>query len=228
MKHIAIIMDGNRRWEKTKPLARSCDGYRKGAEIINQMIEKVIELGVPYLTVYAFSYENWQRPIKEIAAIMNIGMEWLISYKNLMINNGIRCRIIGNRDLIPYGTLNQIEEIEEATAHNSKLNFQVAISYGSRDEILRACLKFSKQISLKKIKTLDEKDFSQFLDTSNIPDPDLLIRTGGQRRLSNYMLWQLAYTELYFIDKLWPDFTKEDLALAVETYNNTQRRFGRI
>lgn len=227
MQHIAIIMDGNRRWEKTQPGMRSCDGYRKGAAVLYETIEAVMDIGVQYLTVYAFSYENWQRPIKEIAAIMNIGLEWLMAQKQSMIEKGIRCRVIGNRDLLPYETLNRIQEIEEETQHNCKLNFQVAISYGSRDEILRACLKFSKLFKTKSSE-VNEADFQQCLDTCGIPDPDLLIRTGGQRRLSNYMLWQLAYTELYFLDKLWPDFTKDDLKAALDTYYQTQRRFGRI
>ena len=219
-------MDGNRRWERLQPGARSCDGYRKGAAVINETIETVIELGIPYLTVYAFSYENWQRPVKEIAAIMNIGMEWLVEHKNFMTKNGIKCSVIGNKDLLPYSTLSKIEEIEEATQHNKKLNFQVAISYGSRDEILRACIKFSK--ALDKITSPSELEFQKFLDTNDIPDPDLLIRTGGQKRLSNYMLWQLAYTELYFLDTLWPDFTKEDLLAAIASFKKTQRSFGRL
>lgn len=229
LKHIALIMDGNRRWEKTKPNSKLYDGYKKGAEIIKDVLEEMLEQNIGYVTVYAFSYENWQRPIRDIAAIMNIGLEWLINQKKWLIANNIRCVIIGNRDLLPYGFLNKIAEIEKATEKNTKLYFQIALSYGARDEILRACMKFSQLTKIEKNNVqLNEKSFAQLLDTPEIPDPDLLIRTGGEKRLSNYMLWQLAYTELYFLDKFWPDFTKEDLGKAIDAFYTTERRFGRV
>lgn len=227
MKHIALIMDGNRRWEKINN-KKLYDGYKKGSEIIETIIIDILERKIPYLTIYAFSYENWQRPIREIAAIMNIGMQWLIQHSDFLMENNIKCRIIGNRDLLPYGFLNKIEEIENMTKNNTDLNFQIAISYGARDEILRACMRLSQILSKNKTHSINEENFAQLLDTYNIPDPDLLIRTGGEKRLSNYMLWQLAYTELYFLDKFWPDFNKDDLNEAINVYNKTQRRYGKI
>jgi len=223
IKHLAIIMDGNRRWEKQKELPKY-EGYRVGADVIKSVILDVIRLKIPYLTVYAFSSENWQRPIKDVAAIMNIGLDWLKENLSFFRQNGVRCQIIGNRELLPSEVLNAIVEVEDLTAENSVLNFQVAISYGARDEILRACIKFSKFI--RSNSGANEMTLQKFLDTNGIPDPDLLIRTGGQKRLSNYMLWQMAYTELCFLDKLWPDFSSQDLCEAVADYEQVQRRFG--
>lgn len=225
VRHLSIIMDGNRRWEKTHNVG-PYDGYRKGAEIMQNIAEAAIDWKIPYLTVYAFSYENWMRPIREIATIMNIGMEWLDAHRTYMRAKNIRCRVIGNRELLPYWVLNRVEEIEQETSSNTGLNFQIALSYGARDEIVRACMKIGKAMMGKK-SVISEDEFSKMLDTADIPDPDLLIRTGGQKRLSNYMLWQLAYTEIYFEDKLWPDFTREDLARALEEFEGRQRRFGR-
>lgn len=223
IKHLAIIMDGNRRWEKQHEL-KQYDGYRAGSDVIKSVILETAKLGIPYLTVYAFSSENWQRPIRDVAAIMNIGLDWLKRNLDFLVSNNIKCRIIGNRELLPSDVLNAIVEVEETTRNNTAINFQIAISYGARDEILRACVKFSKFI--KTNTNVSEMTLEKFLDTNDIPDPDLLIRTGGQKRLSNYMLWQMAYTELYFLDKLWPEFTTQDLYAAIAEYNNTQRRFG--
>ena len=225
LKHLAIIMDGNRRWQKQNQNTQSSHLYKQGTDKIKEVIENVIKHKIPYLTMYAFSYENWQRKIMEIAAIMNIGLEWLNNSANFFIENGIKCTIIGNRNLLPYIILKQVEEIEAATAHNTTLNFQIAISYGARDEIMRACLKFIKQ---EKHHSINEQSFKKYLDTHNIPDPDLLIRTGGQKRLSNYMLWQMAYTELHFLDTLWPDFSKEELSSIISKFYETDRRYGRL
>lgn len=181
MKHIALIMDGNRRWEKINN-KKLYEGYKEGSKIIEKVIKDILEYEIPYLTVYAFSYENWQRPIRDIAAIMNIGMKWLIDHADFLMERNIKCRIIGNRDLLPYGFLNKIEEIENATKNNTKLSFQIAISYGARDEILRACIRLSQILSKNKKNNINEEDFAQLLDTCDIPDPDLLIRTGSTLR----------------------------------------------
>jgi undecaprenyl diphosphate synthase len=223
IQHLAVIMDGNRRWEQEN-VRKQYDGYIHGAQVLKELIENVVDIEIPYLTVYAFSSENWQRPIKDVAALMNIGIDWLNSNKNFLMEKGVRCRIIGNRELLPADVLMAIEEIERCTANNKNLNFQIALSYGARDEILRACIKFSKFI--KDSISSSEITFEKFLDTKDIPDPDLLIRTGGQKRLSNYMLWQMAYTELCFLDVLWPNFTNEHLINAISEYSQTERRFG--
>lgn len=227
MKHIAIIMDGNRRWEKENNLPKY-SGYKRGVKVINETIESMIELGIPYLSVYAFSSENWTRPLKDIANIMKIAIEWLKENREFMCKNKIRCRIIGNRDLLPVGFLKTAEEIEEETKNNSNLNFQIAVSYGARDEMLRAIQRFGNLIRNNATITINEEEFSKFLDTYDTPDPDLLIRTGGEKRLSNYLLWQMAYTEFCFLDKFWPDFTKEDLKEACRKYEQIERRFGRL
>lgn len=226
LTHLAVIMDGNRRWQKLNNNTNIYNSYQKGTDKIEEVIKNVIECKIPYLTIYAFSYENWQRKIIEIAAIMNIGREWLKNGAQFFIKNNIRCKIIGNRALLPYNILQQIEEIEEATAQNTKLKLQIAISYGGRDEIIRAFLKLKKSSFQNEI--INEKLFKQYLDTGSIPDPDLLIRTGGQKRLSNYMLWQMAYTELCFLDTLWPDFSKQELITAIEQFKQTDRRYGRL
>lgn len=223
LKHLAIIMDGNRRWASSKKLS-VYEGYKAGSQVVNKIISQVIEEKISYLTVYAFSFENWDRPIKEIAGIMNIAIDWFKNNLDFFQQNGIKCQIIGNKALIPYIFLNKIEEMEEATANNTKLNFQIALSYGSRDEILRAVLKATSSKDFQQ--NINEENFKDFLDTKDIPDPDLLIRTGGQKRLSNYMLWQLAYTELSFIDEMWPDFSEAKLKEIITNYKKTERKFG--
>jgi undecaprenyl diphosphate synthase len=225
MKHIAIIMDGNRRWEKEKQ-KKQYDGYKKGAEIIIPIVDEAIALDLKYLSIYAFSSENWQRPIKDIAILMKIAIKWFDENLENMHERRVRCRIIGNRDLLPSGFLQKAEIIEDATKHYSAFNLQIAISYGARDEMLRAFLKINKLILQNKDFNLTEENFSSFLDTKDIPDPDLLIRTGGEQRLSNYMLWQMAYTEFQFIDTFWPDFKPSDLKAAVDKFKKTDRRFG--
>lgn len=223
MKHLAIIMDGNRRWGKL----HGKDGHKEGAKSIMQAIEGAMDLGIEYLSVYAFSSENWQRPVKEIASIMKVATSWLEKNLEYMREKQIRCRIIGDRNILPFGFLQKAQEVEKETENYQKLSFQIACSYGGRDELLRACMKVVNFLHKSK-KHLNEKIFNSFLDTKDIPDPDLLIRTGGEKRLSNYMLWQMAYTELYFIDKFWPDFTKDDLKEAYDHYSKRERRFGSL
>ena len=215
-KHIAIIMDGNRRWAESQDLKKH-EGYKAGIVTAKEIIKACLEKNIKYLTVYAFSYENWNRPIKEISCIINIGIEFMKINQNFFMENDIKCTIIGNRDLIPFGLVNIINEIEEKTKNNKTLNLQIAISYSGRDEILRA-----------NQKSTTEKDFESCLDTNNIPDPEILIRTGGQNRLSNFLLWQLAYTEIYFIKTMWPDFSKTELYEILEDFQQIKRNFGSI
>lgn len=221
--HIAIIMDGNRRWAQARGDS-VYDGYKAGARIVNDVLLESQRLGVEFVTVYAFSSENWNRPVKEIAGLMNIAMDWLTANKQFLLDNGICCKMIGNRGLVPYYFLNKVSEVEEYTKDCDKLKFQIAMSYGSRDEIMRAVLRMLRDDD--DVSNISETWFEKFLDTAAIPDPDLLIRTGGEKRLSNYMLWQLAYTELRFVDTLWPDFTCEMLRGLVEEFGAVHRRFG--
>ena len=225
LEHIAFIMDGNRRWEAENNL-KKYDGYKKGTKVITTILEKALELEINHISVYAFSSENWQRPLKDIAALMKIGVKWLDDNLDFMMQKGIKCTIIGNRALLPFGFLSKAEYIEELTKDNKNLSFHIAISYGSRDEVIRALNRLKDKFIKNASFELNEENFSQFLDTNSIPDPDLLIRTGGQKRLSNYMLWQMAYTEFMFIDKLWPDFSACDFQKCIDDFYEVDRRFG--
>lgn len=226
-RHIAIIMDGNRRWAK-KRLLPSALGHKSGAKALEKLVEEANELGLEYLTVYAFSTENWKREKDEIQGLMALLRDYFDRNFGIRSEQNIKISFIGDRTLLDADIINRLKNIEAQTQHHTGLHFIIALSYGSRDEIIRATQKLIKHViqTHADIDAIDETYFRRYLDTSTIPDPDLLIRTGGEKRLSNFLLWQASYTELYFSDKLWPDFTISDLKASVDAYNNRSKRFG--
>jgi undecaprenyl diphosphate synthase len=226
--HIAIIMDGNARWAKSKNLPIDL-GHKFGAENIHKIVENSIEIGVKYLTLYAFSMENWDRPKDEVEYLLKLLDSYLESEIEPLIKKNIAIVISGDLSKLNDNLRNKILRIEEATKANDSLMLNVAFSYGSRQEIIDATKKIILALENKEItfSQIDEKLFSKNLYRSNIPDPDLLIRTAGDQRLSNFLLWQLAYTELYFVDAFWPDFNKNHLLQAVNEFNKRQRRYGK-
>ena len=228
-QHIAIILDGNGRWAKKKGMPRNF-GHTQGSKNVERICEDAYKMGVKYLTVYAFSTENWKRPKDEVDALMNLLRNYMKTCLKTAEKNRMRVRVLGDKTALDDDIRTRIAELEDATKNNDGLNFQIALNYGSRDEMVRAMKKMSLDIKNGKIEAeqIDEKLFETYLDTHDIPDPDLMIRTSGEQRLSNYLLWQLAYSEFYFTDVLWPDFTKEDLAKAIEYYNGRDRRFGGV
>ena len=226
-KHVAIILDGNGRWAKKKGMPRNY-GHTVGAKNVETVCQAADELGIEYLTLYAFSTENWNRPDSEVAALMKLLESYLKNCIRTANKNNMRVRVIGEISRLSENFQEKIKELEKVSATNTGLNLTIAINYGSRDEMLRAMKQMYADIESGRIKETDinEKTFSGYLDTRDLPDPDLLIRTSGEQRLSNYLLWQLAYSEFYFTDVPWPDFHKEELELAVEAYNKRDRRFG--
>ena len=220
-KHIAIIMDGNGRWAKERGLPRA-EGHRHGSETIETVVETCREIGIRYLTLYAFSEENWNRPQDEVKALMGLLHMYLLSKKQKMINEGIKFNIIGDTKLLSSELRQEIANTKEATRSGDKMTLTVALSYGSRQEICRAVNKFHNE----KKDELTVEQLTAALDTADLPDPDLLIRTSGENRISNFLLWQLAYAELYFTEVLWPDFNKEEIVKAIEEFQRRERRFG--
>ena len=227
--HIAIILDGNGRWAKAKGMPRNY-GHAQGSKNVERICEEAYRMGVKYLTVYAFSTENWNRPKDEVDALMKLLRNYMKTCLKTAAKNDMKVRVIGDMTGLDEDIRNRIAELEEATKDNGGLNFQIALNYGSRDEIVRAVRRVSEDVKEGKVKPedIDEKMFETYLDTHGIPDPDLMIRTSGELRLSNYLLWQLAYTEFYFTDIPWPDFTKEELSKAIEQYNRRDRRYGGV
>ena len=228
-QHIAIILDGNGRWAKKKGMPRNF-GHAEGSKNVERICEVAYKLGVKYLTVYAFSTENWKRPKDEVDALMNLLRNYMKTCLKTAEKNRMRVRVLGDKTALDEDIRTRIDELEEATKNNDGLCFQIALNYGSRDEMIRAMRNMCKDciegnVGLEQI---DEKLFESYLDTKGIPDPDLMIRTSGELRLSNYLLWQLAYSEFYFTDVLWPDFTKDELVKAIEYYNARDRRFGGV
>ena len=228
-QHIAIILDGNGRWAKKKGMPRNY-GHAQGSKNVERICEDAYKMGVKYLTVYAFSTENWKRPQDEVDALMNLLRNYMKTCLKTAEKNRMRVRVLGDKTALDEDIRNRIAELEEATKNNDGLNFQIALNYGSRDEMVRAMKKLCMDCKEGKVdvESIDEAMFENYLDTHDIPDPDLMIRTSGEQRLSNYLLWQLAYSEFYFTDVLWPDFTKEELAKAIEHYNGRDRRFGGV
>jgi undecaprenyl diphosphate synthase len=228
-KHVAIILDGNGRWAKKRMMPRNF-GHTQGSKVVEKICEDAYKIGIKYLTVYAFSTENWKRPKDEVDALFKLLNNYLDTSIKTSKKNNMRVRIIGNKSGLPKEIQEKIKALEEASKANTGLNFQVAINYGSRDEIIRAVKALSEDLNAKTITIddIDENLFSSYLDTADIPDPDLLIRTSGEQRLSNYLLWQLAYTEFYFTDVLWPDFNIDELKRAIEFYSGRKRNFGAI
>lgn len=227
--HVAIILDGNGRWAKKKLMPRNY-GHTQGSKVVEKICEDAYKMGIKYLTVYAFSTENWKRPKDEVEALMKLLRTYLGTSLKTSAKNNMKVRVIGDISALPEELRESIRKLEEASKNNTGLNFQVAINYGGRDEIIRAFKAISREMKENKFTEddIDESLLGQYLDTNDIPDPDLLIRTSGEQRISNFLLWQLAYTEFYFTDVLWPDFTKEDLKKAVDYYNSRNRKFGAI
>ena len=228
-EHVAIILDGNGRWAKKRFLPRNM-GHAQGSKTVEKIIEDAFDMGIKYLTVYAFSTENWRRPKDEVDALMKLLRDYLKTCIKRANKNNMRVRVIGDVTGLSEDLREKIEQLEEASKGNTGINFTIALNYGSRDEMFRAMKKMAGDLLAGTLKKEDitEDVFAGYLDTKGIPEPDLMIRTSGEQRLSNFMLWQLAYTEFYFTDVLWPDFNKKELKKAVEYYNGRERRFGGI
>ena len=224
-KHIAIIMDGNGRWALRRGLPRIA-GHKKGADAVRRVSKHCRELGVPVLTLYAFSDENWGRPKDEVTFLMQMLESYLRSEIDKMKKNNITFRTIGRMEKLPLSTQELIRHAIAETAGNAGMVLNLALSYGGRGEIIEAIRRMYS--SNGSVQTVTEESFVTYLDTAGLPDPDLIIRTSGEKRVSNFLLWQIAYAELYFSDKLWPDYTKEDLYTAILDYQHRERRFGRI
>ena len=228
-QHVAIIMDGNGRWAKQRHMPRTY-GHARGAKVLEQTLEDCDSLGIKYLTVYAFSTENWSRPLQEIQVIMNLFRDYLISAVDKCNKNNVRCMVIGDRTRLSPDIIESIDNLENATKDNTGITFIVAINYGGRDDITRAVRKAVTDAAQGSLSPDDitEQAISDMLDTKGIPDPDLLIRTSGEQRLSNFLMWQLAYSEFYFADVHWPDFNKEELLKAIGKFSKRERRYGNI
>ena len=227
--HVAVILDGNGRWAKKKHMPRTY-GHMQGSKVVEDMLYVADDLGIQYFTVYAFSTENWKRSEEEVGTLMSILRKYLKDCVKKSMKNNVRCRVIGRREELSDDIVESINNLEEKTKNNTGLNFTIAINYGGRDEIVRAVQKIAHDVKEGKIapEAIDEAMINANLDTKDIPDPDLLIRTSGEQRLSNYLPWQLAYTEFYFTDVFWPDFNREELIKACEKYNKRDRRYGGV
>lgn len=228
-EHIAFIMDGNGRWAQEKGKKRTA-GHKEGANTLRDVCESSHKFGVKYVTVYAFSTENWKRSDQEVSFLMNLLKQFLKDSIKESKKNNMRVRVIGDISPFPDDIKKSIKKMEEASSQNTGLNLQVALNYGSRDEITRSVKEIARAIKAGNIDVddINEALITQNLDTNDIPDPDLLIRPGKEQRLSNYLLWQLAYAEFYFCECYWPDFNTEELIRAIETYNKVERRFGGV
>lgn len=228
-QHVAIILDGNGRWAKSKGMPRNY-GHVQGAKTVEVICEEAYRMGIQYLTVYAFSTENWNRPADEVEALMGLLRNYMKTCLKTAAKNNMCVRVIGEKSRLDGDIRKRIGELEEATKNNTGLHFQIAINYGGRDEIVRAVRKLAAQAAEGNLNPEDitQERFDDALDTAGIPEPDLLIRTCGEQRISNFLLWQLAYTEFYFTPVAWPDFTKEELEKAVAAYNKRDRRYGLV
>jgi undecaprenyl diphosphate synthase len=228
LKHIAFIMDGNRRWAKKNGLPVAA-GHKKGAETLIKIVEAVKDIGIPYVSVYAFSTENWQRDKSEVDTLMGLLRHYLDTGFNKLQENNVKIRFIGEREMLAADIREKMARIEADTEQNNAVTLCVALSYGGRQEIVSAVRKAAELAVQGKlaISEITVENFNNCLYTKDIPDPDLLIRTSGECRLSNFLLWQSAYTELFFSDTLWPDFTKEELNTIVKEFNTRERRYGR-
>lgn len=228
-RHIAIILDGNGRWAKAKGMPRKY-GHIEGAKTVEVICEEAYKMGVKYLTVYAFSTENWNRPKDEVEALMTLLRNYMKTCLKTAEKNKMCVRVLGDKTGLDEDIQKRIDELEKATVNNDGLHFQIALNYGGRDEIVRALKSIVKEVKAGEIEPemIDEKLISDYLDTRGIPEPDLLIRTCNELRISNFLLWQLAYTEFYFTDVAWPDFDKAELIKAIEKYNQRDRRYGGV
>ena len=228
LQHMAIIMDGNGRWAAKRGLPRSL-GHKKGAERVQEIARAAGEMGIKYLTLYAFSTENWQRSAEEVDALMGLLRQYLKSELSELQKNGVRIIFIGERDMLPADISEAMYRLEAETQNNDKMTLCIALSYGSRQEIVGAVRKIAALSKRGDIspEEIDEKMFSDMLYTKGIPDPDLVVRTSGEQRVSNYLLWQLAYAKFYFSDVLWPDFDREELEKIVKNFQTRERRYGK-
>ncbi len=227
-RHIAVIMDGNGRWAEARGLSR-IQGHRRGKDSVRAVVETAREIGIEYLTLYAFSSENWQRPRREVDALMRLLKRYLRTEVGRMMRYRIRLRAIGNLRKLPPDILHELRAVEHRTRHNDRMTVQLAVSYGGREEIARAARQLARQVRDGRLRPeqIDEQRFESALMTAGVPDPDLLIRTSGEHRISNFLLWQLAYTELYVTETLWPDFRRDEFLRAIDDYRRRQRRFGK-
>jgi undecaprenyl diphosphate synthase len=227
-RHIAIIMDGNGRWAEKRGNQRIF-GHKNAVAAVRDTVEASAELGVEYLTLYAFSTENWKRPKNEVDALMALLVSTIHSETKTLLENNIRLHTIGNTGSLPATVQEQLRQAKEKTSQNTGLNLVLALSYGSRWEIINAVKSLAAEIEEGKLssKDINERTFEKFLDTSGFPDPELIIRTSGEFRISNFLLWQIAYTELFFTPTLWPDFRREHLYEAILSFQNRERRFGK-
>ena len=228
-QHVAIILDGNGRWAKSKGMPRTY-GHIEGAKNIEKICKAAWDMGIKYLTVYAFSTENWKRPSDEVAALMKLLRNYMKNCLKTASKNDMVVRVIGDKTGLDDDIRNKIDALEKASANHQGLNFQIAINYGSRDEIVRSVKKIMEDVKNGSVdpEQMNEGMFESYLDTAGIPSPDLLIRTSGEQRLSNFLMWQLAYTEFYFTEVPWPAFDKKELEKAVEKYNGRDRRYGGV
>lgn len=223
--HIAIIMDGNGRWAKTRHRPRVY-GHQAGVKTVRRIVEDAADLGIKHLTLYSFSTENWTRPKAEISALFNLLKQYVDNDLEKLDQNNVRIRIIGDREGLREDLLEVIERAEVTTAQNTEFFLNIAFNYGGRDEILRAASRAQK--AGVNLEDLSESDFAAYLDTSDLPEPDLVIRTSGEKRISNFLLWQAAYAEFLFVDVFWPDFSRADLEAAIAEYQRRDRRFGNL
>lgn len=228
-KHVALILDGNGRWAKKRGLPRTM-GHKEGCVTVEKTVEIAARMGIEYLTVYGFSTENWKRSSEEVGALMQLFRYYMVRLLKTASANNVRVRMIGDRSRFDQDIIDGINRLESETRENTGLTFVIAVNYGGRDEITRAVRRLAADCAegKQKIEEITEEVLSSYLDTAGMPDPDLLIRTSGEIRLSNYLLWQLAYTEIYVTDCLWPDFDKEELVKAIIAYNRRDRRFGGV
>ena len=228
-QHIAVIMDGNGRWARKRLLPRVM-GHRAGTRATRRIVEACGELGVKYLTIYVFSSENWERPLPEVTALMDLLVEMIHQEVEDLMKNNVRLKALGNLSKLPARTLQELEWGIEKTKNNTGLTLNLAVSYGGREEIVDACRHIAAEVKQGRLEpdAIDESQIARHLYSPEIPDPELLIRTGGDMRISNFLLWQIAYTELYVTPVLWPDFGKDDLVKAIEAYHGRQRRFGKV
>ncbi len=226
-RHVAVILDGNGRWAKKRGIPRAM-GHKAGCETLERMVEAAARMGIEYFTVYGFSTENWKRSAEEVGALMQLFRYYMVRILKIAGENNVRVKMIGDKYRFAPDIIEGIDRMVNETRDNTGMTFVVAINYGGRDEIVRAARKLVEDFrtSGEDTAAIDEARFASYLDTADIPDPDLMIRTSGELRLSNYLLWQLAYSELYITDCLWPDFNQEELEKAVAAYNGRERRFG--
>lgn len=227
-QHIAVIMDGNGRWAKSKGLSRIF-GHKNGVRAVRETVESCAELGIKHLTLYAFSSENWNRPKMEVNALMDLLIDTIKKETDTFIKNSIKLNTIGRIDRLPEKAQKSLAELKEITKNHTRMELILALSYGSKDEIVQAIQTISEKVKTGELSSenITNETISQHLYTANIPDPELLIRTSGENRISNFLLWQIAYAELYFTEVFWPDFRKEDLYQAIISYQQRERRFGK-